>query len=173
MDRGIEDERRIAADLQKRIHFLQNIEIDYTELSEEERKEYEESLAQIKTFKQKVDYPSTIYDIEKSQTIHYVFNFMFSPIEDQKHLLLADSKYEELSVLSKKTFLLLRKLKKGEITEKEILEEKERILKEAEKLCSEVKPYNKRAASITFDVIKAYFKKMGYGENLWDSTDSS
>jgi len=63
--------------------------------------------------------------------------------------------------------LLLRKLKKGEITEKEILEEKERILKEAEKLCSEVMPYNKEAASITFDIIKAYFKKMGYGENLW------
>jgi len=147
--------------------FLQNIELDYTELSEEERKEYEESLAQIKTFKQKVGYPSTIYDIEKSQTIHYVFNFMFMPIEDQKRLLFTDSKYEELGGLSKKTFLLLRKLKKGEITENEILEEKERILKEAEKLCSEVMPYNKEAASITFDIIKAYFKKMGYGENLW------
>lgn len=153
--------------------FLQNIEFDYTELSEEERKEYEESLVQIKIFKQKEDYTSTIYDIEKSQTIHYVFNFMFMPIEDQKRLLLTDPKYEELRRLCSKTFLLLRKLKKGEITGNEIPEEKERILKEAEKLCIEVKPYNKQAAITTYDIIKAYFKKMGYGENLWDSKKTS
>lgn len=149
--------------------FLQNIEFDYSELPEPDQKEYEETLVQIKLFKQKKNYQPTIYNIEKSQTIFYLFNFMFMPVEEQKRFLFIDPKNEELKRLCSKTFLLLRKQKKGEIIESEILEAKEKILNEAEKLCAEVKIYNKQAATITYDIIKAYFKKMGYGENLWNS----